>query len=372
MPDELRLPAIEMRQSKGRKLYSFAVDGKKLHDVVTVSRVRRNESGAMSGYQRPEALAHVQEIRAYLESDSPMLPNAFVLAFDSRVRFEPAPGEPLPSAPPYVRMGTLVIPRIKGIPDEEKPGFVVDGQQRLAAIRDADIKQFPIFATAFITNDVQQQTEQFILVNSTKSLNKGLIYELLPHTQAHLPTLLHRRKLPSLLMERLNLDKGSPMAGMIRTTTNPSGIIKDNSILRMLENSQRDGALFRFLQSEEDGGADTEQMLRLLFNYWSGVAEVFRAAWGLAPKKSRLMHGVGIISMGHLMDAIGRRLDKVLVPTREQYIAELTPMKEFTHWTAGTWSFGPGKRRKWNELQNAPGDTDLLSTYLVTTYQKQA
>lgn len=371
MPDELRLPALEMRQSKGRKLYSFAVDGKKLNDVVTVSRVRRNHSGAMSGYQRPEALAHVQEIRAYLESTSPMIPNAFVLAFDSRVRFEPVPGTPAPSTPPYVRMGTLIIPRIKGIPDEEKPGFVVDGQQRLAAIRDADIHHFPIFATAFITNDVQQQTEQFILVNSTKPLNKGLIYELLPHTQAHLPTPLHRRKLPSLLMERLNLDKSSPLAGMIRTTTNPAGIIKDNSILRMLENSQRDGALFRFLHPEATGGADTEQMLHLLHNYWFAVSQVFSSAWGLPPKKSRLMHGVGIISMGHLMDAIGRRLRNVLVPTQNQYIAELMPMKKLTHWTAGTWDFGTGKRRKWNQLQNAPGDTDLLSMYLVTTYQKQ-
>ncbi len=31
----LELPALEIRQGKNRRLYSFAVDGKKLHDFCT-------------------------------------------------------------------------------------------------------------------------------------------------------------------------------------------------------------------------------------------------------------------------------------------------------------------------------------------------
>jgi hypothetical protein len=34
-------------------------------------------------------LSHISEIRDYLESDNPMIPNAIVVAFDRRVRFEP-------------------------------------------------------------------------------------------------------------------------------------------------------------------------------------------------------------------------------------------------------------------------------------------
>ena len=44
-------------------------------------------------------------------------------------------------------------------------------------------------------------------------------------------------------MERLNYDEDSPLAGMINTPTTPDGIVKDNSMLRMLENSITDGAL---------------------------------------------------------------------------------------------------------------------------------
>src|SRR5262249_58854262 len=134
-----------------------------------------------------------------------------------------------------------VIPVDPALRDEEKPGFIVDGQQRLAAVREADIVSFPICVTAFVTNDIKQQTEQFILVNSTKPLPKGLIYELLPTTETALPTLLARRRFPAYLLDRLNRDGESPLLLLIQTPTTPEGLIKDNSVLRMLENSLTDG-----------------------------------------------------------------------------------------------------------------------------------
>src|SRR4051794_4991208 len=91
-PQVLRLPALEVCQGPNRTLYSFAVDGKELCQFTTVSRVRRGECSSIEGYQRPEVLSHIAEIRAYLESDNPMIPNAVVVAFDHRVRFEPAEG----------------------------------------------------------------------------------------------------------------------------------------------------------------------------------------------------------------------------------------------------------------------------------------
>ena len=84
-----RVPAIEIRQGPNRTLYSFAVDGKLLPRFTTLSRVRRDEQGLLFGYQRPEVMSHIGEIRRYLESPSPMVPNALVIAFDDRVWFEP-------------------------------------------------------------------------------------------------------------------------------------------------------------------------------------------------------------------------------------------------------------------------------------------
>src|SRR5215813_8598861 len=262
---ELRVPTIEVRQGADRLLYSFAIDGKLISNFATVSRIRREEGKSLSGYQRPEVLSHIAEIRNYLETESPMVPNAVVIAFDTRVCFEPS-SESM-STIPYTKVGTLIIPIDTNLASEDKPGFIVDGQQRLAAIRDAEIESFPICVTAFITKEVHEQTEQFILVNSTKPLPKGLIYELLPNTEAALPSLLQRRRFPAYLLDLLNHEEDSPLKGRIQTPTTPLGNIKDNSILKMLENSLSDGVLYRF-RFTPDGPGDVDSIMTVLRNYW--------------------------------------------------------------------------------------------------------
>ena len=95
--NELRLPATEYRQG-GRTLYSFVVDGKRLPEFATISRVHRDGNRHMQGYQRPEVLSHIAEIRTYLESAHPLIPNSIVVAFDKPVRFEPLQEQPVESA----------------------------------------------------------------------------------------------------------------------------------------------------------------------------------------------------------------------------------------------------------------------------------
>jgi DGQHR domain-containing protein len=360
----LRLPALEVKQGPRRTLYSFAVDGKRLSQFTTVSRVRRGEA-AIEGYQRPEVLSHIEEIRNYLESEDPMIPNAVVVAFDGRVRFEPAKGPPDSE---YSRIGTLVIPIDLGLPEVERPGWVVDGQQRIAAIRDAAVEQFPICVVAFITDDDQEQREQFILVNSTKPLPKGLIYELLPTTRAKLPSILQQRRFPAHILDRLNHDEVSPLRGLIRTPTVLGGIIKDNSILKMLDNSLSDGVLYRF-RNPSRGDGDVEAMLSVLKAFWGAVADVFESDWGINPRRSRLMHGAGIVSLGFLMDAISDRLRQSGIPTRAQFRGDLAPLKAACRWSDGFWDFGPGQQRRWNELQNTHKDIQLLANYLLVQYK---
>jgi DGQHR domain-containing protein len=364
---ELAVPAIEVNQGSGQRLYTFAVDGKKVPSFATVSRIRR-PTGVLEGYQRPEVLSHIAEIRRYLESDAPMVPNAIVIAFDSRVRF--VSDLPTEGNESFARPGTLVIPISRVASDEDKPGFIVDGQQRLAAIRDARIQSFPICVTAFITNDLGRQTEQFILVNSTKPLPKGLIYELLPATAAALPLLLQRRRFPAYLLDRLNRDSESPMREKIQTPTNPAGIIKDNSVLRMLENSLTDGALYRYRSGDEpEAKADTETMLSMLKAFWAAVASIFEEAWGLPPRRSRLVHGAGIVSMGFVMDAIAERNRDTGTVNVDMFAEDLRPLRDACRWTDGYWNFGPGQQRKWNEIQNTSKDIQLLSNYLMVQYK---
>ena len=257
---------------------------------------------------------------------------------------------------------------IDGDDPKGKPGLIVDGQQRAAAIREARIDSFPICATAFIAGDDKEQREQFILVNSTKPLPKGLIYELLPTTEMKLPTLLERRRFPAQLLSRLNSDSESPLKGKIKTPTTPSGVVQDNSILKMLENSLSDGVLYRFRDSATNN-PDVESMLQIVKSFWSAAATVFPKAWGLPPARSRLMHGAGIVAMGYLMDAIGERIRDTGAPHEEHFRQDLLPLVEVCRWTDGYWDFGPGVKRKWNEVQNTPKDIQMLTNYLMVQYK---
>ena len=363
----LRLPAIKIQQGPKRVLYSFAVDGKALPSFTTVSRIRRGDESEVLGYQRPEVISHIKEIREYIESPDPMIPNALVIAFDKRVKFKPS-SKAKPKG--VSTLGHLEIPIDEGEDDVKRPGWIVDGQQRAAAIREARVDSFPISVTAFITGSDKEQREQFILVNSTKPLPKGLIYELLPNTDARLPALLQRRRFPAEILDRLNRDKDSPLKGMIKTPTTPDGTIKDNSILKMLENSLSDGVLYRF-RDPSDGRGDIEAMLTVLKNFWSAVAALFDKAWGLPPRRSRLTHGAGVVSLGFLMDAIADRYRNEIVgtPSEEQFSLDLEPLGPICRWTDGYWEFGPGAQRKWNEIQNTNRDIQVLANYLLVQYQ---
>jgi len=361
----LRVPALEIRQGPNRTLYSFAVDGKQLPRFTTISRIHRDEATHIQGYQRPEVLSHISAIRRYLESAAPMIPNALVEAFDSRVQFQP---QSATASTGYTRQGTLAIPIEDDWADADKPGWIVDGQQRCAAIRDARVDSFPICVTAFIADSASEQRSQFILVNSTKPLPKGLIYELLPATNGTLPTSLHLRRFPAYLLDRLNHDDGSPLERMIQTPTTPEGVIKDNSVLRMLEHSLSDGALYRF-RDPGSGEGDVEAMLHLLKSFWRAVHATFPEAWGLPPRKSRMMHGVGIISLGFLMDAIADRYWRIAVPGTKEFAEDLQRLRSVCRWTHGHWDFGPHAQRKWNELQNTPKDIQRLTNYLLFEYK---
>lgn len=360
----LEVPAVEFRQGVSKRLYSFALDGKLLPQIAVVSRIQRDSEDQVAGYQRPEVNRHIRAIRDYIESEDPMIPNALVIAFDSRVIFRPTKGGT--SDVDYARIGTLSIP----LDAMHPPGFIVDGQQRTAAVRDADVEEFAMPVTAFVTDSEDEQRTQFILVNSTKPLPVGLINELLPTTVGRLPVRLERRRAPALLLERLNLDPVSPLHGLIRTVTVPGGVIKDNSVLKMLESSISDGALYEF-RDPLTGEVESEPAMRILGDFWSAVGDVFKDAWGheVSTRRSRLVHGAGIAAMGLLMDSIAQRRMSTDYMTFRRDLEVVAP---FCAWTKGEWVFDENDRRPWNAIQNTSKDTEMLKNHLRRVYVANA
>jgi DGQHR domain-containing protein len=354
--NHLEVPCIKAQQTNRHAIYTFVVDGKDLAKFAAVSRIGRLEAGDLQGYQRSEIAEHITEIREYLERDDALLPNSIVLAFNNPVTFVPAQALDGPVVP-----GTLQIDI-----GAEKPAWIVDGQQRAAAFRQIKRAAFPVSVVAFVSKGIDMEREQFVLVNSTRPLPKSLVYELLPCIGTSAPARLRKRQTAYRILAKLNADVGSPFHNRIATATSglsPEASIKDLSVLKMIENSYEGG----ILQSLGMRGAESFQVL---CNYWSAVRDLYACAWQLPPRQSRLTHGVGIVSMGYIMDALGHALtDGQNIPSQNSFRLELQKLGTNLAWTTGEWRFSDQHIVPWNELQNTSRHIDLLSNHLIRRYK---
>lgn len=355
--DFMDVPCIKIQQTKRHAIYSFVVDGKDICKFASVSRVARSEDGILTGYQRPEIADHIAEIRDYLDKEDSILPNSIIVAFNGTIEFH-GNGETVGCASEYG------VARI-GINDN-KTGWIVDGQQRTAACRQLKRSSFPVSVIAFESTGIEMERQQFVLVNSTKPLSKSLVYELLPSIGSSVPVRLKKRQRAYAILDQLVTNKNSPFFNRIFTATsglNQEANIKDLSVLKMIEHSFEGGIL-------QDPSLGTEKSIRVLINFWDAVKDVYGEAWGMPPRKSRLTHGVGIVSMGYLMDAIYYRINHADgVPTKNDFIAELQKLGNSLPWTSGEWKFSANHQVPWNELQNTPRHIDLLSNYLIRQYK---
>ena len=160
------------------------------------------------------------------------------------------------------------------------------------------------------------QRDQFLRINNTKPLPRGLVTELLPKISTPLPPRLSVRKIPSALCDLLNSSEESPFRGLIRRPSarqGPSARARSSptpaSIQALKESlTSPSGCLFPY-RNLSSGETDFTGIWSALVLYWTAVKDTFPQAWGKPPAQSRLMHGAGIRAMGRLMDRIMGSID---------------------------------------------------------------
>lgn len=363
--------ALRLIQDPKHPLLLFALRAKELGAIAEISRVSRNDAGELIGYQRPEVRRHVQNIVDYIQGShgKALFPNSIILALSSDVKFTQVRGPKVGDG--LGEVGTVVIPMPQA--GQPKPAWVVDGQQRALALSRCSRPDFAVPVAAFLADDIDTQREQFLRINTTKPLPRGLITELLPKVASILPSNLATRRVPAALCEMLHQDPESPFAGLIRrsstgTKEKKSAIIADNTITTILQESFQNssGCLFTY-RNLATGETDFDGVRRVLLMYWRAVKETFPDAWGMPPTQSRLMHGAGLRAMGKFMDRLMSAVD-ITDPRTPKYLRhELAKLQPVCAWTSGHW--GPElDNMKWNELQNTPQHVRLLSNYIVRAF----
>ncbi|MGY0193823.1 DGQHR domain-containing protein DpdB [Leptothrix sp. BB-4] len=363
---EIVVRALHTTQGDGLDVYAFFINGPDIVRVADISRVERAATDELRGFQRPEIRSHVKGIVDYLSQGNVLFPNAIILAMSPQVKFAASRGTKPAGDQGIAQSGTLTIP-IFG--EGQRVAWIVDGQQRSLALAQLGTRAIPVPVIGFVSDSLELQREQFILVNKAKPLPTRLINELLPETRSILlPRELSARRVPSEICGLLNRDSASPFYKIIKRISEKGGasaVVTDTAVITMIKGSLNNplGALSPYKATGREG-ADIESMYRILITFWTAVRDVFPEAWGKDPRQSRLMHSAGIEAMGVLMDRIYARLTK----PEEDYKTirrELERVAPHCRWTKGTWdTLGVA----WNEIQNTPRDIKRLQDALVRAY----
>ncbi|NVI99753.1 DGQHR domain-containing protein [Myxococcus sp. AM009] len=359
--------AIRVIQTPQHPLFLFSLSAKELLQVAEVSRVSRDSEGRLLGYQRPEVKRHVRNIVDYLDSEEVIFPNSIILALSSSIGFKKVRGPRVDDKWAEAGMLSIPVPRA----GQSKPAWIVDGQQRALALSQCRRQDLLVPVNAFIADEVDLQRDQFLRVNNTKPLPRGLITELLPEVSTLLPPNLAAHKAPAALCDLLNRDPESPFRGLIRRPSmdaiaRRSAIVTDMAVVKMIKDSLSGmtGCLFPH-RNVATGETDFDSVHRVLLLYWTAVKDIFPGAWGLPPARSRLMHGAGIGAMGRLMDRIMSNIDITDAQAPRLVRSELSRIRAVCRWTDGQWD---ETGMAWNQVQNTPQHIRLLSNVLLRAY----
>jgi DGQHR domain-containing protein len=230
--------ALHTTQGAGLDVYAFFINGGDILRVADISRIERDATDTLKGFQRPEIRQHVKGIVDYLNQRDVLCPNAIILAMSPDVKFAASRGSRPTGDARVSESGTLILP----LYDEgRRVAWIVDGQQRSIALSQAKHRDLAVPVIGFVSDKLSVQREQFILVNKAKPLPTRLINELLPETAAIvLPRDLAARKVPAELVNLLNQDPASPFHRLVKRTSDRAtsgAVVTDTALVSVVKNS---------------------------------------------------------------------------------------------------------------------------------------
>jgi DGQHR domain-containing protein len=277
-----------------------------------------------SGIQRVISEERVKEIRQYLHTADASFPNSIILSLDP---------ERLLEGPDPLSVGDKDIGLVRLVVEQNADAFsVIDGQHRLKGFDDETENDFELIVAIFIGLDEEDKAYLFSTINSKQTkVNKSLVYDLFDVAERRSP-----QRSAHDIAKLLNSDPKSPFYRRIKLLgTNPkfenevlyrANLSQGTFVDRLLSLITRDAAIDRDVIRRggelQKGPGDTKLVfrpmwvedrdhviLKVLFNYFTAVAEAFPSEWadGTCPLAKTI--GFGAL-MSLLIDLVPSGLKK--------------------------------------------------------------
>jgi DGQHR domain-containing protein len=330
---------IKIKQSPVEcDLYIFAIDGKTITKQVGVRRMKwHGTKFKAEGFQRRLDNIRVTEIATYL-SHNPVLPNALVIAFErGALSFDPLPNQEKDKP----QWGKIVIGgklretdgKLEALPEEERIGYVIDGQHRLRGIECSTLAEgtFPVVVCAFHGISSRFQLEQFYALNQTVKISSTQLALLRRELGYELPPKEAYKKAISRVCERLQEFQGSPFQPEKHVgTAIYKGPLSITVVESMIERAIKTTSLkFRWKQNaNEIPDTDLEFIAKSLYIFWKGISEVFAQYWGRKPKDQRLFCAIGLYAMILFFDKVMEKIDINSPKAVDEVKARLKPIED--------------------------------------------
>ena len=338
---EKRIEAVGMKVRQSpieRDLYIFAVDGKTIAKQIGVRRMYwHGPEFKAKDYQRKLDGNRVGVIADYL-NDNPVLPNALVIAFKKdSLSFEALPNQEKDKP----QWGTIAIigklrevnGRLEPLPEEQRIGYVIDGQHRLKGIEKARLAEgsFPIVVCAFHDVSPKFQLEQFYALNQTVKISEEHLALLRRDLGYKPPPTEAYKKAISGICERLQEFPDSPFQPEkhVKTTIYPGPLsitVVESMINRAIKQTNLS---FRWdTDATRIPTTDIEYIAKSLYIFWRGVSEVFPQYWGEKPKDQRLFCAIGLYTMIMFFNKVMENININSSRAVDEVKAKLEPIKD--------------------------------------------
>jgi DGQHR domain len=309
MPNQkfsLELKAIKVHQPIG-EFFLTAISHQSLREIAFAD-VRKlisgeNEVDNYLGIQRTLSTSRVNEITRYVMTQNATFPTSIILAVDSKCAVWDEANH------------SLTLQEFLG--DEDTPPItkaeiarILDGQHRLAGLRDVHVTEFEIPVAIFVGADIAEQATIFSTVNLAQTkVNRSLAYDLYDYAKRRSPL-----KSCHFIAVALDQSKESPLHGRIKrlgasTPGRVGEVLTQATVVEsLLQYISKDpvkdaDTIAKKLPAQQYNGTEAEkfflrqlwleekdlEIAKLLYRYFQAVENKWPIAWNDLERKGNIL-----------------------------------------------------------------------------------